>query len=397
MVKSYKVLMIAPTPFFADRGCHVRIFEEIKFLQLKGHKVILLTYPIGKDVEGLDIRRVPGAPWYKKLSAGPSLHKFYLDPFLAIKGLLLALREKPDIIHVHLHEGIAIGLVISLLTGKKMVADLQGSMVEELIDHNTFVKGGLIYRLLRYIERKLSRSAGHIVVSSKNTMDTLRELYSLNNGKISWVGDGVDTKDFYYQEPSSDLKEKLSLPENARIIVFLGLLTQYQGVDILLESFTRIIKSVPEAHLIVMGYPNVEHYQELADSLILNEHVTFTGRVPYELASKYLSLGELAVAPKMSLTEANGKLYNYMACALPVVTFDTPVNKEILGDKGVYATYGDKDSLADMIVDLLKNPDRGKTIGKDLRTMVETTFSWEKSVERIVDCYERLICPEFPQ
>jgi len=79
-----KVLMIAPTPFFADRGCHVKILEEIRSLTKRGVVVKLVTYHIGRNIEGLDIERIIKIPWYKKLEAGPSIHKYYLDLLLAV-------------------------------------------------------------------------------------------------------------------------------------------------------------------------------------------------------------------------------------------------------------------------------------------------------------------------
>ena len=56
--EGFKVLMIAPTPFFADRGCHVKIFEEIKAFSKRGIKVVLTTYHIGRNIDGIDIRRI---------------------------------------------------------------------------------------------------------------------------------------------------------------------------------------------------------------------------------------------------------------------------------------------------------------------------------------------------
>ena len=70
-----KIVMIAPTPFFADRGCHTRIYGEIRGLQAMGHRVILVTYGLGRDMPGAETVRCFNFPWYRKLSAGPSVWK----------------------------------------------------------------------------------------------------------------------------------------------------------------------------------------------------------------------------------------------------------------------------------------------------------------------------------
>ena len=52
-----RVLMIAPTSFFSDYGGHIRIFEEIRILQKLGHQICVVTYPLGGNPEGIDVRR----------------------------------------------------------------------------------------------------------------------------------------------------------------------------------------------------------------------------------------------------------------------------------------------------------------------------------------------------
>ena len=89
-----------------------------------------------------------------------------------------------------------------------------------------------------------------------------------------------------------------------------------------------------------MGYPGQDRYREAARQMGILDNVTFTGALPYEMAPTYLALGDVAVSPKMSATEGNGKLLNYMAVGLPTVTFDTPVSRELLGDLGLYAPWG---------------------------------------------------------
>ena len=56
--------------------------------------------------------------------------------------------------------------------------------------------------------------------------------------------------------------------------------------------------------------------------------MTFTGKILYEDAPRYLALGDIATAPKISATEGSGKILNYMALGLPTVAFTMPVSQE---------------------------------------------------------------------
>ena len=71
---AYRVLMVAPTSFFADYGCHVRIREEARILTRMGSRVTICTYHNGRDIDGLDIRRTMSIPWRKGYEVGSSRH-----------------------------------------------------------------------------------------------------------------------------------------------------------------------------------------------------------------------------------------------------------------------------------------------------------------------------------
>jgi glycosyltransferase involved in cell wall biosynthesis len=145
-----------------------------------------------------------------------------------------------------------------------------------------------------------------------------------------------------------------------------------------------------DAHLLIMGYPNVVHYRQMATDLGLDGWVTFTGRIPYEQAPQYLALGDIAVAPKISDTEGSGKILNYMAMELPTVAFDVPVSREFLACLGVYAEPGNQQSLADALQSLLANPERARALGRRSRQRVAEHYSWEQAGSRILSIYDRL-------
>src|SRR3954462_12252077 len=66
----------------------------------------------------------------------------------------------------------------------------------------------------------------------------------------------------------------------------------------------------------------------------------------------------------MSETEGSGKIPNYMAMGLPIVTFDTPVSREYLGDIGIYACFGSAEDLAASMRQALEQPDWAARLGQ---------------------------------
>ena len=84
-------------------------------------------------------------------------------------------------------------------------------------------------------------------------------------------------------------------------------------------------------------------------------------------------------------------LNNYVAMGLPTVAFDTPVNREILGDLGVYAPIGDWTALATELEGVLRDPAAGRERGHALRAKAVAEHNWEESVESLLDVYRRVL------
>ncbi len=385
--------MVAPTSFFADYGCHVRILEEVRALSARHHEVAICTYHNGNDVPGVFIRRSIDVPWRKRVIVGSSRHKLYLDGALSVTTLRTARSFKPDLIHAHLHEGALIGGTVARLLRKPLVFDYQGSLTEEMLDHGFVHKEGRILPWLKRLERQIDRMPDVIVTSSENAH---RRLLSIEpKTRVRTVFDAVDTQRFSPDALTGDerraLKERLGIPVSSKVVVYLGLLAPYQGTDLLLNAARRIREEMPDVFFLLMGFPGVERYQRMAEELGLAGHVSFPGRIPYTEAHRYLALGDVAVAPKMSLTEGNGKIYNYMSMGLPVVAFDAVPNREILGDLGVYARLGDADDLARGVTNVLSRPQFAAELSTGLRSRAVREMSWSERVDDLLDIYQEAL------
>ncbi|MAU01711.1 MAG: glycosyl transferase family 1 [Anaerolineaceae bacterium] len=389
-----RILMIAPTSFFSDYGGHIRILEETYTLQGMGHEVAIVTYYKGSDMPGLDIRRTAPLPWRAEYEVGSSRHKLAFDVYLAWQSLVEAFRFKPDVIHGHMHEGALIGGVLAKLLRRPLVFDFQGSMTAEMTDHNFLRKDGRLYRLAFGLEKFINKMPQAILTSSVKATRLLEEEFDLPTEKLVPLPDCANPRRFdpdqFTSEMKQQLRQQLGLPADTPIVAYLGLLTDYQGVPHLIEAAVRLKQAGEKVHFLIMGYPNVVHYKTAAQQRGVSDIMTFTGKVQYQHAPAYLSLGDIAVAPKMSTSEGSGKLLNYMALGQPVVAYDSAVHREYLGESGVYARSGDVAAFTGAIATLLHQPDRRQELGQKLRQRALETYSWQNAGEQIVSLYKQL-------
>ncbi len=383
--------MIAPTPFFEDRGCHVQIYEEARALQKLGHKIIITTYPLGRDHGGLDIRRSVAVPFLKRIKAGPSWVKpFILDPLLFFSALRAALRERPDIIHGHLHEGCLIGWPISRILRRPLVFDLQGSLTGEIASHGFAKRSGVLYWVFHVIEGLVNRLPQAIVTQSTQMVDDLTRNFSIPRNNIMLNYDGVDTEIFAPRSKDGELIRRLGLPQGKRIVVYLGLMNRYQGVDLLLEAI-RELDSDSNLHFLIMGGPDSDKYARQAELFGIKSATTFTGFIPYDQAPRYLALGDVAVSLKHDDTEANGKLYNYLAMALPVVASPSQVNREILGSLGIFCSDYEVDGVAGVLKEVAAlSGQELKELGMRGREFVSDKYSWDANAKRLEGLYFKI-------
>ena len=385
-----RILMLAPTPYFSDRGCHVRIYEEAKALRQRGHQVEVVAYHLGRDHGGIPVTRTPRIPWYRKTSAGPSWHKPYLDVLLFFVALRAARRFRPDVIHAHLHEGAFVGAFLKPLVRVPLLFDCQGSLCGELLDHGFMRRDGMLHRVFAIVERWIVRQADFVVVSATPAAEALRREFPEVARRIVAVPDAVDLEVSRPMTREAALFDKLGLPAGKRVIVYLGAMTGYQGMGVLLDALKILAAQRNDFHALLMGYPEAE-YVGYAAGLGLADRVTFTGRVDYAESPRYLALGDIAVSPKLSATEANGKLLNYLACGLPCVVFDTPVNRELLGETGSYAAFGDAGDFAGRLAELLDDAGDLTERARAARDYAVAHHSWAARVEVLEQVYAEML------
>jgi len=387
-----KILVVAPTPFFSDRGTHIRILEEALALEKRGAEVTIATYHIGAPLPEhldtkIDVRRIRRwLFWYKKLEAGPDWQKILLDLMLIRKTFYLARTWKPDIIHGHLHEGALIGWIVqkALFWRKmKLVADFHGSLTKEMVSHSYLRATGLM-KFFEMVERWIDTLGDAAVVSSWDNMARINAVRKSDPAQI--LSDGTRLSMFEGLPPVSALRSAYHIPGESVVVAYTGALIQNKGIRLLLDAIPLVCARYAQAHFVIAGFP-VDQIAEYLKRDIFKIRVTVISPLSYFELPKVLRMSDVGVDPKESSTrQASGKMLQYMGAGLPIACFDTENNREYLALGGIYASVTTPESLALAIGELVASRELREAKGMINRKRAEM-FSWEASAEKLEKIY----------
>jgi hypothetical protein len=130
------ILMIAPEPFFESRGTPISVYQRLCALSTLGHKVDLLTYHIGLDLDIPDVRifRVPSIPFIREIKIGPSWPKLFLDIILFFKAIIMLSKSEYDVIHSH-EEAAFFSAVLARVFRVRHLYDMHSSLPRQLVSY----------------------------------------------------------------------------------------------------------------------------------------------------------------------------------------------------------------------------------------------------------------------
>src|SRR4030043_1303140 len=167
------VLMLAPEPFFQARGTPISVYFRLKALSDLGHRVTLVTYPLGEDrrFPGLQIRRVPNVLGLRSIKIGPSLVKVPLDALLFLRAFFALARGGYDLIFSH-EEASLFGVWLAKLFGKPHLYDMHSSLPQQLENFN-FSRSPVLKSLFDRLEHFILKNSDSVIVICRDLMDAV--------------------------------------------------------------------------------------------------------------------------------------------------------------------------------------------------------------------------------
>ncbi|MGH7622119.1 MAG: glycosyltransferase, partial [Gemmatimonadaceae bacterium] len=170
------MLLVAPQPFFAQRGTPINVRQMAQTLCEAGHDVHLATYPMGAPVSipGLRVHRALGVPGVRDVPIGFSWRKVALDASLALRVWTLVGSRRFDVVHA-VEESVFFAMPAARLRGIPVIYDLDSSLSDQL-EYGGHVRSAALLRVLRRMERGALRRARLAITVCTSLTDSVRAM-----------------------------------------------------------------------------------------------------------------------------------------------------------------------------------------------------------------------------
>jgi glycosyltransferase involved in cell wall biosynthesis len=231
----------------------------------------------------------------------------------------------------------------------------------------------MLHRLLSVSMRIQVRWADAVIAVTPGLLGYVADLTGRRSG-LYVVGNGADVDRF---RPATARGGTSRRP----YVVFVGALASWQGIDTALCA-VEAPAWPPDVDLVIAGDGKERGRIQVAART--NQHIHWLGTIPYSESANLVSESLAALVPMTDGPRARFglsplKLFEAMACGVPVVASDLPGLREVVRAHGCGITFapGDADALARAVAELVEDPTRATEMGSRGRAAAEALYSWD--------------------
>ena len=253
-------------------------------------------------------------------------------------------------------------------------------------------------------EKKVLSEIDKLIVATINEKENLQTLYSTPTDIIEVIPPGVDINHFY-PIPVDEAKEFIGIPENEKMILFVGRIEPLKGVDTLIKAISQlqqadILLRCPHYLFIIGGDPNLDRdkmneemqrLQDLRIELGVSDLVIFLGKRDQDSLQYYYSAAEMLVMP--SHYESFGMVaLEAMACGTPVIATQVGGLQHLVQDQvtGFTIPNDNPDALEEKITVLICKSELREKMSQN-STSYAQSFSWNTITEKLIETFEKTI------
>jgi glycosyltransferase involved in cell wall biosynthesis len=415
-----KILYLCPDlgiPVLGRKGASVHVRELIAALDRAGHRVTLAAQMLHKSpwdkpaeiaTPVLQVRPAPGAlaavQTFKAFneqigvenSLPGELRRILYNEELAGELQRRFENDPPDFIYERASLYATAGIALAKQFDAPLILELNAPLAVEQATYRTTGFG----ELAAHAERWSLTHADAVIVVSSELRDHVRSL-GVAAEKIHVLPNGVDPELFFPANGRAHhpVRTRVNRGNNNGAhdaahptLGFVGGLRPWHGVEVLPELLARLNRRHRGLRLVIAGDGQLRSSLERDfRKRGLEPHVTFTGLIPHEDIPATIRGFDVALAPypkpQHDFYFSPLKLFEYMACGVPVVAARIGQIAEVVtdGKTGLLYPPGDLDALESRCDELLGSARRRSALGRAAARLVHEQFTWDKNAAKVAE------------
>ena len=268
------------------------------------------------------------------------------------------------------------------LFGTPYVYDMDSGLARQMMDK---------IPALRHVRRLLE---GCEAAAVRDSIGTLAVCKSLEEQARAWDPGGLVAR----IEDVSLLADcppgaAADLPgDGGPVVMYVGNLQSYQGIDLLLAAFALTLREVPEARLIVIGGDpgSIAGYRRQCVGLGMSEAVLFAGPRPVQHLAAYLKRATVLVSPRVHGDNTPMKLYSYLDSGRAVLATRLPTHTQVLTDDIACLVAPEPEAMARGLARLLRDEVLRERLAARARELAQRELTPRAFERKLLQFYDQI-------
>lgn len=378
-----KVLMLAPEPFFQERGTPIAVDHVLRVLSQRGDQVDLIVYHEGENraYHNVRIHRTPALPFLRNIRPGFSWKKLVCDVCMMSKSMVMAARHKYDLVHA-VEEASLMALILKRLFGIPYIYDMDSSIGQQMQEQ--YASLSAFANLFTAFERAIVRNAMAVLPVCEALADSIQ---SYGPNKVTVIHD-VSLLHDGGGHSVPDLRTQLGI--SGPLLIYVGNLEPYQGIDLLLDSFALAQSRVEAGHLVIIGgkASDTAGYAKKCRDLGIADRVHLTGPRSIKHLAAYLNQADILVSPRAKGNNTPMKLYSYLHSGKAVLATELRTHTQILDSNVAMLAEATAESFGAGMAKLLEDPALRHKLGSAGKLLVEQRHTFPVLREKLDGLYD---------
>jgi glycosyltransferase involved in cell wall biosynthesis len=382
-----KILLLAPQPFFQNRGTPIAVRLLAETLGKAGHEVHLLVFHEGEDlaIPNVTLHRIATLPFLRAIPPGFSWQKICCDLLMTVKAVQLQRQIGFDLVHA-VEESAFIAMFLRLIFNVPYIYDLDSWMSDQLIAKLTFLRPFRFF--FEFFEKAAVRHSIGVVPVCQAIEDKIR---TFAHDKPLLRLEDISLLEEHCTTPLELLREKYGC--QGKIVMYVGNLERYQGMALFLEAFAAADPPVLDCSLVVIGgtEKDILHYTEQAQQFGISARVFFIGPRPASSLGMYLAQADLLASPRTEGENTPMKIYSYMDSGKPILATKIASHTQVLNEGNAFLAAPEPAALAAELCRAFADSGEAARRAAQAKAKVAAEYCRPAYERKLTDFYDNLL------